>query len=123
MFSWDVFGIFLPETFVHGVQQSAANKDTWPNHARGPNEELAEDPSEGEPYYLDGQCQHKLLAYRPLDTVNDAHCSGDISDFATTYYNVGHDGDQSMFFDVEWPGIQGTQVAKGGNAIFRKNPL
>jgi hypothetical protein len=108
---------------MHGVQQRAANQDSWPDHARGPNEELAEDPGERETYDRHGQSQKEFLSYRPPDTVDDMQSRGNICNRATVYYDVGNDGNQSVFLQVEWPGIQGKRIAEDRNTILWKNPL
>jgi hypothetical protein len=64
-----------------------------------------------------------LLAYRPLDAIEDMLCRGDICDRGSVYNDVDHDADKGMFLYVERPGIQGESVAKRGNAIFWKSPL
>ena len=64
-----------------------------------------------------------MLAYRPPDTVEDAHGRGDIRDRDTIDNDVDHDGNKSMLLDVEWTRVQGKRVAKRGETISRKDPF
>jgi hypothetical protein len=108
---------------MHGVQQSAANKGAWEDHTRGPDEEFAEGTSDGKSEQLSGYSQEELLANRPPNTVDETHSSGNVCDRRGIDNDVSHDGDESVFFDVEWPGIQRKRVSESRKPICGENPL
>ena len=39
------------------------------------------------------------------------------------HIDVDHNGDESMFLDIEWSRVQGERAAKHGNTISWENPL
>ena len=53
--------------------------------------------------------------------IEEALRSHDVGSVRAPYHDIGHDGDNDVFLDIERSGIQRPDVAKGVEASGRKN--
>lgn len=106
---------------VKSVEKGGIYECARPEHARWPDKELANNASEGETKELRAQTQKDLIAKAPMlgeinflrrDDVCRIHATGD---------DVGHNGDHSVFFNVEGPRVERPGKAESVEACRGKD--
>ncbi|ELU43334.1 hypothetical protein AG1IA_02635 [Rhizoctonia solani AG-1 IA] len=91
-----------------------------PDHGARPDQEASAYASETEAKHLSGDDEGKLVGGPPILLIKQALGSNDVCCICTAGDDVGHDGDESVFFDVEWTGIEGPCVSECGDMSSRE---
>ena len=106
---------------VKGIEERAVNQGTGPDHAAGVDKETAKETTHGEADQLCGEDKENLVCTADRLVVEDALRGDDIGRICTTDNDIGHNGDQDMFFDVERTRVQRPGVTQGLETGGRKD--
>lgn len=110
---------------VESVEKSGIYERARPEHARWPDKELANNASEGETKELRAQTQKDLIAKAPMLGEINFLRRDDVCRIHAARDDVSHDGDHSVFFNVEGtrikrPGESESSEACRGEEIFEE---
>lgn len=101
---------------VKSVEKGGIYERARPEHARWPDKELANNASEGETKELRAQTQKDLIAKAPMLGEINFLCRDDVCRIHATRDDVSHDGDHSVFFNVEGARIKRPRESESGEA-------
>ena len=98
--------VVLTVTLMQRVEQSAINERAWPDHARRPDEKLAEQTTKRETDDLGGEDEHYLITEAKMLSVEHFLGRNDVGCVSATDDDIGHYGDDDVLLDVEMTWVE-----------------
>ena len=97
--------VMLAKILVEGVEKCTVDKRTRPDHAGGPDYELAEEATQREAKNLGGYNEQYFIAKGKLLVVEGFLSSKDTQRERALEDNIGHYCDANMLLDIEGPWV------------------
>ena len=105
------------------VEQCSVDECARPDHGGWPNKELAHHARESEADDLRGEAEHDLVTESPILIEDDALSRDYVRRIRSASHDVGHNGDERVFFDVERSRVEAEHVSEDLEARCREDML